>query len=543
MVKKDILEEELVEAKYITFHEHSNNLDNERNKVVALQKQWQSILRTANTIEKKLLLVTETLQQYIPFDYIEFDQRNVCGQQNYWISFLRIGFKEYQVIGDAELSIITSLSVKQLDALRSPWLGEASLNFKNAGQFITSIDQFPRKRLYAKAFKLRSNATLPMASGVCTRFVASFYSKDDHAFEHVSTDLLNQIQESLTNVLAKLTWPRALPLTTGSPDTLTRNEEDYVNTDVLNGIVGKSPALLTALELVKQVSPLDTSVLILGETGTGKEIIAEHIHYLSAREKGPLVKINCAAIPAGLVESELFGHEKGAFTGAGARRIGKFEQANGGTIFLDEVGDLPPDMQVKLLRVLQQREIERIGGSDTVKLDVRVVSATNKVLETEVAEGRFRMDLYYRLNVFPIWVPPLRKRKDDIPQLVTHFINLYAEKHNLAVSGITPDALDQLVHYDWPGNVRELENSVERSVILTKNGRIENVFIKHSHLGQIEQQVETRIKTIKEVEKEHIKGVLTRCNNKIYGPGGAAEMLKIPPTTLMSKIKKLGIIT
>jgi transcriptional regulator with GAF, ATPase, and Fis domain len=508
-----------------------------------LQRQWSSIICTPRSLRQKLLLITKTIQPFIPFDYIEIEQRNVTGQHYYWVSFLRVGFNEYQTISESELSTITTLSVTEVSAMRSQLLNEAQININNGGRFLTILDQFPRKRLYAKFFGLNANATLPLASGTGSRFVVTFYSKAVHAYDHGSIQFLSRIQKALAGVFEKLMEPVKGPVSTeaGGPATQCKIRQ-HASVKVFDGIVGKSHSLLAALDFVEKVSPLDTSVLILGETGTGKEIIAERIHYLSGRIQGPLVKINCAAIPAGLVESELFGHEKGAFTGASARRIGKFEQADGGTIFLDEIGDMPPDIQVKLLRVLQEREIERIGGRDTVKLDVRIVTATNKNLETEVAEGRFRMDLYYRLNVFPVWIPPLRKRKEDIPLLVSHFINLYAEKHNLAVSGITPDALEQLIRYDWPGNIRELENSIERSVIMTGEGMIGKVFIKPAHLEQLEQYVQAKIKTIEEVEKDHIQIVLARCNNKVYGAGGAAEMLKIPPTTLMSKIKKLGVV-
>jgi DNA-binding NtrC family response regulator len=312
----------------------------------------------------------------------------------------------------------------------------------------------------------------------------------------------------------------------------------------LSGIIGKSTGMLKIFELVKEVGPLDTSVLILGESGTGKEGIATNIHRLSPRRNKPFVKLNCAALPPNLVESELFGHERGAFTGAFDRRIGKFEQADGGTLFLDEIGEMPPALQVKLLRVLQEREIERLGGKETIKVNVRIIAATNANLEKGIAEGKFRLDLYYRLNVFPVILPPLRSRKEDIPLLAAHFIRMYATKTNRKTDGVTPEALARLMDYAWPGNVRELQNVIERSVLMTSEPVLRDVSFMSSSPSQVrETPVEeiSRVKTIAEMEREHILTVLRKCKGRISGPGGAAELLRLPASTLKSKMKKLGI--
>lgn len=309
------------------------------------------------------------------------------------------------------------------------------------------------------------------------------------------------------------------------------------------GIIGKSAPMLRVFELIRQVAPLDTSVLILGETGTGKEGVANCIHTLSPRKSKPFVKVNCAALPTHLIESELFGHEKGAFTGALEKRIGKFERADGGTIFLDEIGDMPADLQVKLLRVLQEKEIERIGGNGPLKVNVRIIAATNRNLEKEIAEGRFRLDLYYRLHVFPIILSALRERREDIPLLVSHFIRLYGAATGKQVQEIAPVALKQLEDYSWPGNVRELQNLIERSVLLARENVIKEVSLPvASKKETIVVTDETDIKTIVELEREHILTVLKKCNHKISGPGGAAELLNLPPSTLASKMKKLGIV-
>ena len=308
------------------------------------------------------------------------------------------------------------------------------------------------------------------------------------------------------------------------------------------GIIGKSPRLLSVFDSIVQVAAQDTSVLILGESGTGKERIAECLQKLSSRRNLPFIKVNCATLPASLIESELFGHEKGSFTGASDKRIGKFEQASGGTILLDEIGEMPIELQVKWLRVLQEKEIERIGGKSPIKIDVRIVATTNRDLEKEVAEGRFRLDLYYRLNVFPIHLPPLRERAEDIPALANHFIHYYARRSGKKISGIADKVMQSLVQYSWPGNIRELEHLIERTVVLTKGEVIKDISLPAQH--QAGAQVSTdgvRIKTMVENERDHIIGVLKACHGRIWGAGGAAELLSIPPTTLQSKMKKLGI--
>ena len=309
-------------------------------------------------------------------------------------------------------------------------------------------------------------------------------------------------------------------------------------------IVGASPTLRRVLEQVDLVATTDSSVLIYGETGTGKELIARAIHARSGRKARPLVKVNCAALPAGLVESELFGHEKGAFTGATERRIGRFELAHGGTIFLDEVGELPPDVQVKLLRVLQERELERVGGSQTVKVDVRVIAATNRDLPGAVGAGTFRQDLYYRLNVFPVTLPPLRERPEDIPLLVHYFVARYAAKIGRRISRVPKETMGRLVAYAWPGNVRELENVVERAVILSPGP---DLVVAPEALPAIapevlpERPAAADAVPLERVERAHIVSVLRRTNWRVDGPRGAARLLNMHPSTLRSRMQKLGI--
>ncbi len=337
-----------------------------------------------------------------------------------------------------------------------------------------------------------------------------------------------QHEHSLSSTLKKAAGAQGL-----------EKEKGILSPDNFYGIIGKSPKLKLVIEHLQLVAPSDTSVLILGETGTGKERIAECIHELSPRKKKPLIKVNCAALPAALIESILFGHEKGAFTGANDKRIGKFEQADGGSIFLDEIGEMPVDIQVKLLRVLQEKEIERVSGNTTIKTDVRIIAATNRNLEKEMAEGRFRMDLYYRLNVFPLILPLLRERKEDIPILVTYFIHHYAKKSGKPTPTITEAAMNELQAYNWPGNIRELEHAIERTVLLTPDGIIKQINIAPNK--NIQDYSHDKIKTSEENEKDHIIEVLKKCNGKIFGKGGAAELLGLNVSTLNSRIKKLGI--
>ena len=302
-------------------------------------------------------------------------------------------------------------------------------------------------------------------------------------------------------------------------------------------IVGDSPPLRRALEAVEQVAVTDATVLIAGETGTGKELIARAIHIRSQRAQGPMVKFNCAAIPETLLASELFGHERGAFTGAIERRKGRFEQAHGGTIFLDEIGELPTELQVMLLRVLQEREFERLGGSDPIRVDVRIVAATNRDLMKDVRAGRFRSDLYYRLNVFPLRLPPLRERPEDIPLLTAHFASKHGERFGRTINRIDRRSMKLLESYHWPGNVRELENVIERAIILSRDGtlRIERDTLPNGNLvGDIDERLRAH-------EREAIETALLASRGRISGPNGAARALGLPPSTLDLRIKNLGI--
>lgn len=305
-------------------------------------------------------------------------------------------------------------------------------------------------------------------------------------------------------------------------------------------IIGNSPALTTVLAQVEQVAATDATVLILGETGTGKELLARAIHDRSNRSDRTLVTVNCAALPVNLIESELFGHEKGAFTGALAKKIGRFELADGGTIFLDEIGELPLELQVKFLRVLQEQEIERLGGSETKRIDTRVIAATNRDLKQAATNGEFREDLYYRLNVFPVELPPLRQRTDDIPLLVRAFTSKIANQQNKVIDAIPDSVMEALQSYAWPGNIRELHNVVERAVILARDHVLRLHEPLDREMAQSTPRMQTR-STLEEVERQHIVHTLKGVDWKVSGDGGAAEILGLNPSTLRARMRKLGI--
>jgi formate hydrogenlyase transcriptional activator len=308
------------------------------------------------------------------------------------------------------------------------------------------------------------------------------------------------------------------------------------------GIVGHSPALREVLQLMEMVAATDSTVLLLGETGTGKELIAHAIHNCSRRKDRPFVKVNCAAIPSGLLESELFGHARGAFTGAITQKIGRLELADRGSLFLDEIGDIPLELQPKLLRVLQEREFERLGSTRTQRVDVRVVAATHRALEEMIVEKQFRLDLYYRLNVFPISIPPLRERPEDIPLLVRHFVRQFAERMRKTIEAISCESMEALIRYPWPGNIRELQNVIERSVVVHEKGKLSVPKSWLAHEGfRIEPATHQLFKKSAMEEREMIGAALAETRGRVSGPSGAATKLGLPPSTLESKIRAMNI--
>jgi formate hydrogenlyase transcriptional activator len=412
-----------------------------------------------------------------------------------------------------------------------------------AGEPYACDDLLQKEGWYEHEFHLartgvRSYASVPLVSRGQVIGVAAFPRGKQQAFPREELSILRDVSRALSIAVAN-----AL----ANEEIRKLREQLEAENISLRAQLGQAPwfeeilahstALKRVLETVEQVATTDATVLITGETGTGKELIARAIHRRSARASGPLVKVNCAAIPDTLLASELFGHERGAFSGAVERRKGRFEQAHGGTLFLDEIGELPQDMQVLLLRVLQEREFERLGGTHTLQVDVRLVAATNRDLAEDVRVGRFRSDLYYRLNVFPVHVPALRERPEDIPPLVAHFAEKYGARFGRKISRIDRRTLDILQAHSWPGNVRELENTVERGVILARNGvlTVDADMLR----GAADERGADQQRTSQ--EREAIEAALGASNGKVFGENGAAKKMGLPASTLEFRIKKLGI--
>ena len=351
------------------------------------------------------------------------------------------------------------------------------------------------------------------------------------------------INQCLPEPTQKPTLPDSLP---DHQPTVIRLDEPVQSAVQFEGMIGCSPLLWEVFAHIKIVAPTDSTVLVLGETGTGKELVARALHNRSSRRDRPFVRVNCAAFPSGLLESELFGHERGAFTGAVARKIGRFDLANGGTLFLDEIGDIPPELQPKLLRVLQEQEFERLGSTQTIRVNVRVIAATSRDLPRMVAGQEFRSDLFYRLNVFPIRLPELCDRTEDIPLLVRHFVEVFGRRMRKTIARVSADAMNSLLQYRWPGNIRELQNFVERAMILSpgKILRFPLSELKQSGLPLHNNPAvvaASPVVTLKEAERKHIVQALTATNWMVGGIKGAAARLGLKRTTLISKMQKLGI--
>ena len=413
--------------------------------------------------------------------------------------------------------------------------------FKAGKPFILDVmsEQLPpHESPAARAEALESGCALPLISRGRTVGVLTLASRVENAFHPGDVDFLmlaaGQVAIAIENGLA---YREIAEL----KDKLAQEKlylEDEIRGEMdFEGIVGQSSALRHVLNLVETVAPSDSTVLLLGETGTGKELIARAIHERSGRKERTFVKLNCAAIPTGLLESELFGHERGAFTGAIAQKIGRLELADQGTLFLDEVGDIPIEIQPKLLRALQEREFERLGNNRTKKVDVRLVAATNRDLEKMMEDREFRSDLYYRLNVFPIRIPPLRERPEDIPLLVRYFTQKYGRRMKKRIESIPAAALRRLSSWHWPGNIRELENFIERSVILTHGVALQAPIAELGNNGRSVPVAGTREAS----ERNEILRILKVTNGRVAGPDGAAARMEIKRTTLISRMKKLGI--
>jgi DNA-binding NtrC family response regulator len=526
----------------IAWYRHLHSLEAKEQEESFLQQQITIAGNQYPDSRQKLLEMGRIMQTYLPFDFITAGLRPLNTSELNDTGYLRIGFDEYQFIGENELLTIANLKRTALSVILANTHTDTGtvIYSQEAGGTRPNIPSL--QKTLTETFNIQSCLVFPVTLSNGQSFHYFFYSRLRHIYSHQHMALLNRLRICLTQLAEKMLYGESgLPAPGKKPENTATHPE-------FSGIIGSHPLLLNALDLTAQVAPYNTSVLILGESGTGKEKVAEAIHLLSGRKNGPFIKVNCGAIPPTLIESELFGHEKGAFTGAIEKRKGRFEQADGGTIFLDEIGELPLDMQVKLLRVLQEKEIEYVGGSGPVKVNVRIIAATNRNLEKEVAERTFRMDLYYRLNVFPVTLPPLRERNTDIEALAGFFAQKYCSEFNKPFTGVSSAMMEEMLAWHWPGNIRELENIIEQSVIL--NDGVSGLILKRSLTGTApgHAQVKEDIRTLEDVkriqrntEREYIVSILQKTGGRIRGVNGAAELLNLKPTTLEAKMEKLNI--
>ncbi|MHC4222353.1 MAG: sigma-54-dependent Fis family transcriptional regulator [Planctomycetota bacterium] len=412
---------------------------------------------------------------------------------------------------------------------------------ENQCPFVTSsladMEPFPATRRVLADLEIQSSCFLPLVVGGRSLGALVLDSKQEGHYDSADLGVLREMADAVAIGLDNCLAYEEISLLKERLERENTYLQDEIKGQHFGEIVGRSEAIAKLARDIEMVAPTSASVFILGETGTGKELVAQAVHSLGPSGHKPLVKLNCAAIPSGLIESELFGHEKGAFTGAHARKIGRFELANGGTIFLDEIADLPVEMQTKLLRVLQEEEFERVGGSETIQIKARVLAATNADLDRALETGTFRLDLYYRLHVFPIKIPPLRERKEDIPLLVMHFLEKFAARFGKRIESVREETMDALVAYSWPGNVRELENVVERAVIISKGPCLE----VGEWIPMPSASTPSGIATLEEVTRAHIVNALERTAWQVSGEAGAARLLGVKPTTLEARMKRLGI--
>jgi len=499
-----------------------------------------SIINIGASKNQKLLLLTKAFTSFLPFDYLVIDTDLGDKGTTSVYCFQRSGVDDYKSLAIEECLKKSKITAEHLYTLRRNDGYNKMPFFLNKDEFLDDSIQNASSEKIRKAHGFQSKLWIPLGLTRDAEMALTFYSLDPQPYAAYHLELMASLKILLGQVI------EAIKVSEAGEGINSVHIPAIPATQMLKpkiaGIIGNSSRLLDALDKVTQVAPFESTVLILGETGVGKEGLVHAIHELSQRKSKPLIKVNCAAIPVSLIESELFGHERGSFTGATDKRIGKFEQAQDGTLFLDEIGEMPIEVQSKLLRAIQEKEIERVGGRSTIRTNVRIIAATNRKLLKEVAEGKFRMDLYYRLNVFPITLAPLRDRREDIPALVNHFLQLNGKMIGNTNFRLSVDAMQQLINYSWPGNIRELQHLIERHVVLAKNNLITGFDLSHDSNEQcMEPKQENELKPIAEIDRDYILTVLKQCNGKISGKGGAAELLQLPPTTLNSKMKRLGI--
>jgi DNA-binding NtrC family response regulator len=517
-------------------------LQQDRQQFLSRQRTWLRSLLTMvvaaeDSKNEKALSVIRTLTSFLPFDLILLDT-DLRQPETAVFRYQRKGFDDYEEYQEARSGEDAHLPITDLKAVRRKSRDSREPYFVNAGDVLNGSGSAPEKAGEAMHFK--GKLWLPFLNGAEVEMGMAFYCYKEGKYTGDHLALLLSVHDLLAQVLKDIRVARSEPgfgKKAAGPNAPNQRLKPRIE-----GIIGQSPKMLDALDRVLQVAPYENTVLILGETGVGKEGLVKAIHRLSARSSKPLIRVNCAAIPVNLFESELFGHEKGSFTGAMERRIGKFEQANGGTLFLDEIGELPMEVQAKLLRAIQEREIERVGGSSLIPVDVRIITATSRDLLSEISNGRFRIDLYYRINVYPIKLAPLRERREDIPILAAYFLQMYGSSINRGPLTISPAAMRQLEDYSWPGNVRELQHLIERHVLDCKTSSIEWFEMPEMiPMPRRPDPIENEILPFAAKDREHILTALRKCNGKISGKNGAAELLSLHPSTLHSKMKRLGI--
>jgi len=537
---KPFREKDVLVTLNISNYLHEQNLDAIQRREAGLQEQLKGAVAESLGFEQKVIALARAFQPYVPFDFMAALIFDPNGNPETLHGFHRTGLNQYKTLIQGELMELTGFSKQEILSAQKASYKETRTSFYNQNAFKQVYSPGSLRRVLADIFNTESclSQSIHLADGKLYQFLLFSQNPNAYYTDHVA--MFNRWKLLITDAFQNNTPLKEKGnLITATAGNNSKNGEQI---ELFEGIIGRNHGLLAVLDHITIVSPSDTSVFIVGESGTGKESIADAIHRLSPRKKKPFIKVNCAALPAALIESELFGHEKGAFTGATEKRIGKFEQAEGGTIFLDEIGEMHYDAQVKLLRVLQEREIERVGGNMPIKINVRVIAATNREMEVEVSKGRFRLDLYYRLNVFPIVLPPLRQRKDDIAELAEHFTNEFASQYRKKITGVSDKVMQEMLSYQWPGNIRELKNQIERAVLLAQGTVISELNLpKTTSVEQPDNTIKPRLKSMEENERDHILEVLRNCNGKIFGKGGAAEILGINTSTLNSRIKKLGI--
>ena len=512
---------------------------------VARREQEKSVQLTINNAllssknrEQLFRTVATELDRIVPCDYFGLRIQRRAAATESFAEFAKAADHTFHSLGEERWE-----GVDNREAMQAETFGLFSEPAIHIGpDFLALTTEYRMLRHAAERHGTRSMLGVPLWVEHDQKAVLVLASRKPDNFTAADLELMKSLVPQITLAMQNLFAFEQIEALRAQLEQEKTYLIDEINTTAkFEDFVGTSAVMQQVQNRIRQVAPTDTTVLIQGKTGTGKELVARALHNLSPRKSRALVKINCAALPAQLIESELFGHEKGAFTGAFDRRVGKFELADGGTIFLDEVGELPLELQAKLLRVLQEKEFERIGGRRVIKTDARVVAASNRVLEDEVAAGRFRADLYYRLDVFPIRLPALRERPDDIEPLMRHFLERFTKQMGKPVRGLRERDLRALRQYSWPGNVRELEHVLEQAVIVSEGPFLEFAGFSATRAPAATPDVSGSLKTLKDLERDHILAALRRTGGRVSGPTGAALLLDINPKTLEARMKKLGI--